>query len=45
MADKRAANRPHQIAEREYAKSGKQLSDWILMREELPPDRPIAEAK
>jgi hypothetical protein len=39
MADKRAAKRPHEIAEREHAESGKQLSDWILMREELSPNR------
>jgi len=39
MADEHAADRPHQIADREHAECRKQLSDWILMRKEVSADR------
>ena len=39
MADQRAADRPHQIAERKHAERRKQLGDRILVREELAADR------
>jgi hypothetical protein len=35
MADQHAADRPHQITDREYAECRKQLSDCIVMREEV----------
>jgi hypothetical protein len=38
MADDRAADRPHQIADREHAECRQQLGDGILMREEVTPD-------
>src|SRR4029077_21151661 len=38
MADQRAADRPHQIAERKHAERRKQLGYRILMREELAAD-------
>ena len=39
MADQRASDRPHQIAERKHAERRKQLGYRILMREELAADR------
>src|SRR5215831_17641151 len=39
MSDDYAAERPHQIADREYAKRREQLRDGVLMREELAADR------
>jgi hypothetical protein len=35
MADQHAADRPHQIADREHAEGRKQLSDRIVMRKEV----------
>src|SRR5262245_3470332 len=35
MADQHAADRPHQIADREYAECRKQLGDRIFVREEV----------
>ena len=39
MADERAADRPHQIAERKHAEGGEQLGDGVLAREEVAADR------
>jgi hypothetical protein len=39
MADQRAADRPHQIAEREHAEGRKELRDGILVRKEVAADR------
>jgi hypothetical protein len=39
MADECAADRPHQVAEREHAERGQQLGDRILVREKLTADR------
>jgi hypothetical protein len=39
MADQRAADRAHQIAERKHAERRKQLGNRILMRKELTADR------
>jgi hypothetical protein len=38
MADECASERPHQIADREYAERRKQLRDRILLRKEMPAD-------
>ena len=38
MADERAADRPHQIADREHAERGQKLRDRILVREEMTAD-------
>ena len=38
MADDHAADRPHQVADREHAEYRKQLGDRILMREEVATD-------
>ncbi len=39
MADERAADRSHQITDREHAERGQKLGDRILVREELAADR------
>jgi hypothetical protein len=38
VADQRAPDRPHQIAEREHAERREQLGDRVLVRKELPAD-------
>jgi hypothetical protein len=38
MADQRATDRPHQIAEREHPERRKQLGDRVLVRKELAAD-------